>query len=196
MPIPHDPSASPHNFLPPGGADRLVGVVGTAPVHLGRGSRVPGIDECLLEAMTLPGARGAAIVDWTSGLALGSVGDSPNRDHEATAAETAEVARSAAEYRAFADVHDPFGSCTAADEAWGTDGTAAVEDTAADGTSRKGLPVEDLMLSTRNGFHVIRFVRTTFDSSVFLYLWLDRHTGNLALARMRLRDLSERLVLL
>ncbi|MGW2224591.1 hypothetical protein [Streptomyces formicae] len=134
---------------------------------------MPGIDECLLEAMTLPGARGAAIVDWTSGLALGSVGESPNGDHEATAAETAEVARSAAEYRAFAPADTAYDS---ADDA-------------------KGLPVEDLILTTRAGLHLLRFVETTFDSSVFLYLWLDRGTGNLALARMRLRDLSERLVL-
>ncbi|MBW5253392.1 hypothetical protein JGS39_31225, partial [Streptomyces sp. P01-B04] len=57
---------------------------------------MPGIDECLLDVMRLPGARGAAVVDWTSGLALGTIGDSPNGDHEATAAETAEVARMAA----------------------------------------------------------------------------------------------------
>ncbi|MFI7322108.1 hypothetical protein [Streptomyces venezuelae] len=138
---------------------------------------MPGIDECLYEAMTLPGARGAAIVDWTSGLALGSVGDSPNGDYEATAAETAEVARAAAEYQAFAPVDDP-------------DGVSGEE-----GTTRKGLPVEDLMLTTRSGFHLIRYVETTFDSSVFLYLWLDRHTGNLAMARIRLRSLAERLVL-
>ncbi|MGW6058532.1 hypothetical protein [Streptomyces sp. NPDC055189] len=136
---------------------------------------MPGIDECLLEAMTLPGARGAAIVDWTSGLALGSVGDPPGGDHEATAAETAEVARSAAEYQAFAPKDDVLDPVLA--------------------TGRKELPVEDLMVTTRTGFHLIRFVETTFDSSVFLYLWLDRHTGNLAMARLRLRDLSERLVL-
>ncbi|MET8688279.1 hypothetical protein ABZV77_29130 [Streptomyces sp. NPDC004732] len=130
---------------------------------------MPGIDECLYEAMTLPGARGAAIVDWTSGLALGSVGDSPNGDYEATAAETAEVARAAAEYQAFTPVED--------------------------GADLKGLPVEDLMLTTRTGFHLIRYVETTFDSSVFLYLWLDRDTGNLAMARIRLRSLAERLVL-
>ena len=136
---------------------------------------MPGIDECLLEAMTLPGARGAAIVDWTSGLALGSVGDPPSGDHEATAAETAEVARSAAEYQAFAPRDDALHATRDPDH--------------------KELPVEDLMVTTRTGFHLIRFVETTFDSSVFLYLWLDRHTGNLALARIRLRELSERLVL-
>ncbi|MEV4681455.1 hypothetical protein [Streptomyces kurssanovii] len=132
---------------------------------------MPGIDECLLQAMVVPGARGAAIVDWTSGLALGSIGETPGGDHEATAAETAELARMAAEYPTF----------------------APEEETAPDGA--KGLPVEDLIVTTRTGYHVVRFVETTFDSSVFLHLWLDRDTGNLALARLRLADLAERLVL-
>ncbi|SED23778.1 hypothetical protein [Streptomyces sp. TLI_105] len=129
---------------------------------------MPGIDECLLEAMALPGARGASLVDWTSGLALGTAGDSPVGDHETTAAETAELARSAAEFDSF---------------------------TAADGDPGADLPVEDLILTTRAGYHVLRFVETSFDSSVFLHLWLDRDSGNLALARLRLRDLAERLVL-
>ncbi|MFD3332260.1 hypothetical protein ACFWV1_06345 [Streptomyces sp. NPDC058700] len=129
---------------------------------------MPGIDECLLEAMALPGARGASLVDWTSGLALGTAGDSPVGDHETTAAETAELARSAAEFDTFV--------------------------AAGDGTE-DGPPVEDVIVTTRAGYHVLRFVETSFDSSVFLHLWLDRDTGNLALARLRLRDLAERLVL-
>ncbi|MEU7697846.1 MULTISPECIES: roadblock/LC7 domain-containing protein [unclassified Streptomyces] len=129
---------------------------------------MPGIDECLMEAMTLPGARGASLVDWTSGLALGTAGDSPVGDHETTAAETAEIARAAAEFDSF----------TAEGEIPGDEP-----------------PVEDLIVTTRAGYHVLRFVETSFDSSVFLHLWLDRDTGNLALARMRLRDLAERLVL-
>ncbi|MFF2573781.1 hypothetical protein [Streptomyces sp. NPDC058084] len=135
---------------------------------------MPGIDKCLLEAMSLPGARGAWLVDWTSGLALGSAGESPVGDHETTAAESAELARAAAEFES------PAGPGA------GPAGTAA-EDTVP--------PVEDLIVSTRAGYHVIRFVETAFDSSVFLHLWLDRSTGNLALARMRLGDLAERLVL-
>ncbi|MEU4081084.1 hypothetical protein DEJ45_22005 [Streptomyces venezuelae] len=135
---------------------------------------MPGIDECLLEAMALPGARGASLVDWTSGLALGTAGDSPVGDHETTAAETAELARAAAEFDSFA-----AGGQTFADPAG-----AAGEP-----------PVEDLIVTTRAGYHVLRFVATSFDSSVFLHLWLDRDTGNLALARIRLRDLAERLVL-
>ncbi|MFJ8662166.1 hypothetical protein [Streptomyces sp. NPDC093795] len=129
---------------------------------------MPGIDECLLEAMALPGARGASLVDWTSGLALGTAGDSPVGDHETTAAETAELARSAAEFDTFVAAGESVGD---------------------------GPPVEDLIVTTRAGYHVLRFVETSFDSSVFLHLWLDRDTGNLALARLRLRDLAERLVL-
>lgn len=136
---------------------------------------MPGIDECLLQAMVVPGARGAAIVDWTSGLALGAVGETPGGDVETTAAETAELARIAAEYPSFA----PDGSA---------DGALA-------NTGAKELPVEDVIVTTRTGYHVMRFVETTFDSSVFLHLWLDRETGNLALARLRMADIAERLVL-
>ncbi|MEV7993416.1 hypothetical protein AB0O67_16285, partial [Streptomyces sp. NPDC086077] len=56
-------------------------------------------------------------------------------------------------------------------------------------------PVEDLILSNRDSYHVLRFVRTSFDSSVFLHLWLGRADGNLALARIRLGEMAGRLVL-
>ncbi|MFE3581277.1 hypothetical protein [Streptomyces vinaceus] len=138
---------------------------------------MPGIDECLLEAMALPGARGAALVDWSSGLALGTAGESPVGDHETTAAETAELARAAAEYESFAQ---PAADSAPAPEF---------------GQTGPGLPVEDLIVTTRTGYHVLRFVETSFDSSVFLHLWLDRTDGNLALARHRLRILAEGLVL-
>lgn len=38
-------------------------------------------------------------------------------------------------------------------------------------------------------------METDFDSSVFLHLWLDRAEGNLALARIRIGEIAERLVL-
>ncbi|MDG9687108.1 hypothetical protein QC334_31005 [Streptomyces sp. DH18] len=136
---------------------------------------MPGIDECLLEVMRLPGARGASVVDWTSGLALGTIGESPNGDHEATAAETAEVARMTAEQPAFAHL--------IADSGAQHPGHAP------------STPVEDVIVTTHDGYHMLRFVETAFDSSVFLHLWLDRSEGNLALARMRLGELAERLVL-
>ncbi|WP_406139367.1 hypothetical protein [Streptomyces sp. NBC_01089] len=187
---------------------------------------MPGIDECLLEAMRLPGSRGAAVVDWTSGLALGTIGESPNNDHEATAAETAELARMAAEHQAFApdpapdpdpapaasapaptgvpadgQPDAPTGGDGPADGPPGADGapgaSAPIVSSPAVSTpaAPAGLPVEDVIVTNRTGYHILRFVETTFDSSVFLHLWLDRDEGNLALARLRLRDLAERLVL-
>ncbi|MDX2544326.1 hypothetical protein ACOT81_28800 [Streptomyces sp. WI04-05B] len=142
---------------------------------------MPGIDECLLEAMRLPGARGAALVDWTSGLALGTVGESPGGDPETMAAEAAELARLAAEHRAFAPEEE--------------DDEAADADEFGGGRPRQDPPVEDLIISNRDSYHVLRFVTTSFDSSVFLHLWLARADGNLALARIRLGEMAGRLVL-
>lgn len=133
---------------------------------------MPGIDESLLETMRLPGARGAAMVDWISGLALGAVGDAPGGDHEAAAAEAAEVARLTAEHRIFAPAV-PDGGANAAKEP----------------------PVEDVIVTNADAYHILRFVTTAFDSSVFLHLWLDRSEGNLALARIRLAEIVDRLVL-
>ncbi|MFJ9664724.1 hypothetical protein ACIRPP_08890 [Streptomyces sp. NPDC101219] len=133
---------------------------------------MPGIDESLLEAMRLPGARGALVVDWISGLALGAVGEAPGDDPEATAAETAELARLAME-----------------------SGTLAPGDTSVLAPAGKEPPVQDLILTTADAYHLLRFVITTFDSTVFLYLWLDRGDGNLALARIRLAEMADRLVL-
>ncbi|MEU0068520.1 hypothetical protein ABZ027_02925 [Streptomyces sp. NPDC006332] len=134
---------------------------------------MPGIDECLLEIMKLPGARGVAVVDWTSGLALGTAGESPGDDDEVAAAEAAELARIAAEYQSFAPADGSDWSDQNGDDT----------------------PVEDLILTNRDSYHLLQFVRTTFDSSVFLHLWLGRSEGNLALARIRLRDLARELVL-
>lgn len=130
------------------------------------GSGVSGIDECLLEAMTLPGARGAALVEWISGLALGVIGDAPGGDHEAVAAQTAEYARATAEHAVF---------------------TAGATD--------REPPVEDVVVITAAGYHLLRFVEAPYEGGVFVYLWLDRAQANLALALLRMRDLAERLVL-
>ena len=120
--------------------------------------------------MVVRGARSAAVIDWPSGLALGADGDPPGADHETGCAEIAELARLAAENTVFA----PPPATT---------------------TPPHQVPVEDLVVTTGDGYHLVRFVDTGFDSSVFLYLWLDRGAGNLALARIRLRELAGRLVL-
>ncbi|MEU0839076.1 hypothetical protein ABZ370_06340 [Streptomyces sp. NPDC005962] len=149
---------------------------------------MPGIDECLLDAMTVNGARGAAVIEWTSGLALGMVGETRHGDPEATAAETAELARMAAEQSAFAAL-EPHGTGHGAGA--GESGRADDGEGGAPGEA----PVEDVIVTTPTCYHLLRFVDTAFDSGVFFYLWLDRREGNLALARMRLRDLSQRLAL-
>ncbi|WP_340556658.1 hypothetical protein [Streptomyces sp. GSL17-111] len=139
-----------------------------------------GIDECLLAAMGLSGARGAAVVDWTSGLALGTIGSAVSGDHEVTAADTAELARTAAEQVTLAEAA-PGGPPAAAGPP--------------DASTPPEPAVEDLIITTRDGYHLLRFVETAFDSSVFLHLWLDRRDGNLALARIRLAELARELVL-
>lgn len=128
-----------------------------------------GIDACLLDAMAVPGARGAALVEWVSGLALGRAGEAPDGDHEAMAAQMAEFARAAAE-------HEVFGAD-------------------ADNGTRAGSAVEELVVVTGDGYHVVRFVETPYEGGIFLHLWLDRAHANLALAMLRLRSLAERLVL-
>lgn len=101
------------------------------------------------------------------------LGEAPGGDWEATAAETAELGRHVAE----------SGSLAAAGTAGGT-----VE-------PGKEPPVEDLITTTGDAYHLLRFVSTPFDSTVFLHLWLDRNDGNLALARIRLAEMADRLVL-
>ncbi|MEU3731333.1 hypothetical protein AB0E81_18190 [Streptomyces sp. NPDC033538] len=147
---------------------------------------MPGIDESLLEAMRLPGARGASLVDWISGLALGAVGDAPGGDWEATAAETAELARHVAESGSLAAAGDPAATPRATGATGVTDPAVGPE---------KEPPVEDLIATTADVYHLLRFVSTPFDSTVFLHLWLDRNEGNLALARIRLAEIADRLVL-
>ncbi|WP_329171993.1 MULTISPECIES: hypothetical protein [unclassified Streptomyces] len=127
-----------------------------------------GIDECLLRAMALPGARGAALAEWVSGLALGVIGEAPGGfDHETVAAETAAYARATAEHPVFTACHE--GSGPAAEEA---------------------------VVVTGTGYHLLRFVEAPYEGGVFLYLWLDREQANLALALRGLRELADGLVLL
>ncbi|WP_431963306.1 hypothetical protein [Actinacidiphila sp. bgisy160] len=126
---------------------------------------MPGIDECLSEALAIPGVLGASVVDWSSGLLLGAVGQEPGHGHEAAAADTTEAARAVVEGATF--------------------------------TAKESgrVPVEDIIITAPGSYHLIRFLDTSFDSDVILYLWLDRSMANLAVARLGLKSLAERLVL-
>ena len=125
---------------------------------------MPGIDEVLAEAMEIPGVLGAGLSDWTSGLSLGSAGSAPHGDHDAVAADTTEVAQAVAANTTFGDVTG-------------------------------GQPeIEDVIVTAAGSYHLLRFVHTAFDSRTYLHLWLDREHANLAVARLKLRDLAAGLV--
>jgi hypothetical protein len=124
---------------------------------------VPGVDHCLREAMAIPGAVGASIVDYTTGFPVASAGAAPNSDHDAAAAGAADVVQAAAS-------RSPFVSAIPHDL------------------------LEDLIITTAGGYHLLRLIQTDFDSRLVLYLWLDRIHGNLAVARRRMERLAHDLV--
>lgn len=126
---------------------------------------MPGIEECLAEAMGITGALGVSLVDWTNGLAIGTAGHGPDGDHEVGAADATELARAVTQTPSFAD-----------------------PDTGAP-------PAEDVIVTSAGNYHLIRFVPASFDANVFLYLRLDREQANLAMARLRLASIADRLVL-
>ncbi|AGL15160.1 hypothetical protein [Actinoplanes sp. N902-109] len=123
---------------------------------------MPGVEDCLQEAMTIPGALGASIVDYTTGFPVATAGAAPNEDHQAAAAGTAEVVQAAQSRALYVSAlpHDLL---------------------------------EDLIITTAAGYHLLRLVRTDFDSRLVLYVWLDRPRGNLAVARLRMQSLAKQL---
>lgn len=132
---------------------------------------MPGIDESLQRAMAIAGARGANIVDFTSGLVVGTVGDWPYGGADAAAAGATEVVRAARDNSAFVgpELHDRPGG---GDNRW-----------------------EDIVLTAQGRYDLLRFLHTQFDGRFFLHLWLDRGQSNLAMARLELRRLADELVL-
>ena len=124
---------------------------------------MPGVDSCLQQAMAIPGAIGASLVDYTTGFAVASTGAAPSSDHEAAAAGTADVVQAANSRALFASAlpHDIL---------------------------------EDLIITTAGGYHLLRLVQTDFDSRLVFYVWLDRVQGNLAVARRRMQKLADELV--
>lgn len=125
---------------------------------------MPAIDDCLRRAMTIRGAIGASLIDYTTGQSLGLQGGresvAPHADQSAAALGTASVIHAAMQTAAYAP-------------------------------AVPGDSVEDVIISTSAAYHLIRPVRTGFDSRLVLYVWLDRAEGNLAIARRRIRSLAE-----
>ncbi|MFC7329458.1 hypothetical protein [Marinactinospora rubrisoli] len=115
------------------------------------------IDTGLKEMMTIDGAIGASLVDYGSGMALGSLGTSKDLDLMVASAGNTEVVR--AKMRTM----DQLG----------------IKDT-----------IEDILITLSNQYHLIRPLSGRKGTGLFLYLALDRHRSNLALARHRLRAIE------
>lgn len=61
-----------------------------------------GIDDCLVQAMAIPGAIGTGLVDYSSGFALGTAGRAPADDPDGAWAGASEVVNTAVNRAPFA----------------------------------------------------------------------------------------------
>ncbi|WP_163553090.1 hypothetical protein [Candidatus Frankia alpina] len=117
------------------------------------------IETALKEAMTINGALGASLVDYESGMMLGSAGGGRNLDLEVASAGNTDVVR------AKARTLDALGI-------------------------KEG--IEDILITLDQQYHLIRLLHRG-GTPLFLYLAMDRHRANLALARHGLRTIARNL---
>jgi hypothetical protein len=68
---------------------------------------VPEIEDCLRQVMAIRGALGASLIDYTSGLALGSAGRDPGVGPDAVAAGATNVVHATVDSGGFATVGWP-----------------------------------------------------------------------------------------
>jgi CheY-like chemotaxis protein len=108
------------------------------------------IEKTLAEIMTINGALGVALVDLTSGMALGKTGNT-GLDLDIAAAGNSEVVKSKMN---------------------------VMRDLGIRGQ------IEDILITLQTQYHLIRPLGS--DSSLFLYVVLNKETANLALARRQL----------
>jgi uncharacterized 2Fe-2S/4Fe-4S cluster protein (DUF4445 family) len=121
------------------------------------------IDLALKEAMAIEGALGVAIVDYTSGMALGVLGNSPELDLNVAAAGNTEVVRAKMRTIDMLNLHNEG--------------------------------IEDILITLTGQYHIIRPLTRKGGEGHFVYLALDRKRANLAMARLRLRQIEDNLVL-
>ena len=82
-------------------------------------------------------------------------------------------------------------------EAAAAGAAAVVSAVTADGPFTSAAPedgLEDLIITTGAGYHLIRRLPAEYAGRLVLYLWLDRERGNLAVARRGLQDIGTDLV--
>ncbi|WP_235834677.1 hypothetical protein [Actinomadura logoneensis] len=117
-----------------------------------------GINGRMEQIMTIPGARGATLVDCSTGLAVAASGGAGALDPHEDAAGTTDVVRAALASPALS-------------------------------ASPTGDDIQEIIVSATSGYHLLASVGRTFDTQLFLHLVLDRESGNLALARLRVREI-------
>jgi predicted regulator of Ras-like GTPase activity (Roadblock/LC7/MglB family) len=115
------------------------------------------LDATLNSLMTVSGALVAAVVDYNSGLLLGSRGNA--LDVEVAAAGNTEVVR--AKMRTMKELGILGG-------------------------------IEDMLITLDNQYHIIRPCQSS--KGLFIYLVINRETGNLALARRKVQEADQTLV--
>jgi hypothetical protein len=111
------------------------------------------VDIALKEAMTIEGSIGVALVDYNSGMALGTLGGTKDFDLNVAAAGNTDVVR--AKMRAMEMLN-------------------------------LGDTIEDILITLRHQYHLIRPVQSRSGKGLFIYLALDRQRANLAMARHQL----------
>jgi hypothetical protein len=118
--------------------------------------------DCLRQVMAIQGVLGVSLVDYASGLTIGSSGRGPSDDHRTTASGVGDIMAVALR-------------------------TPAFTETGAAGR------VDNLVLTTANGYHLVFLVGGRPDIVLGLYVWLDKVLGNLAMAQRRIRALTTEL---
>ena len=70
----------------------------------------------------------------------------------------------------------------------------ATLDSGAFATLGRPSQVDDIVVTARNGYHLIHFLPTGIDARVMVYVWLDRMAGNLAMTQRSLKSITGELV--
>ncbi|WP_377272373.1 hypothetical protein [Peterkaempfera sp. SMS 1(5)a] len=119
------------------------------------------MEAALKEAMTIEGAVGVALVDYSSGMALGTLGSTNELDLNVAAAGNTDVVRAKMRTMEMLNLHNET--------------------------------IEDILITLTGQYHLIRPLTHRSSKGIFIYLALDRHRANLAMARHITRKLEETL---
>ncbi len=119
------------------------------------------LDEAIRQLLSIEGATGAAIVDYSSGMALAQ-GGSPGFDLGVAAAGNSNVV--SAKLRTMADLN-------------------------------LNSDIEDILITLGSQYHLINVLNSGGSKGLFVYLVLDRTYANLALARHKLNNLANGIII-